>query len=69
MIPDRSVLIGQKLVENAKIKKLKCDILNNFQTMCLTPLATTHKMSNEAKMGNMRDFASIKTFLVHSSFE
>ena len=29
-----SVLIGQKLVENAKIKKLKCDILSNFQTMC-----------------------------------
>ena len=30
---DRSVLIGQKLVENAKIKKkFKCDILSNFQT-------------------------------------
>ena len=28
-----SVLIGQKLVENAKIKKLKCDILSSFQTM------------------------------------
>ena len=33
LLPDRSVLIGQKLVENAKIKKLKCDILSNFQTM------------------------------------
>ena len=32
MLPDRSVLIGQKLVENAKIKKFKCDILSNFQT-------------------------------------
>ena len=31
---DRSVLIGQKLVENAKIRKFKCDILSNFQTMC-----------------------------------
>ena len=31
VLPDRSVLIGQKLVENAKIKK--CDILSNFQTM------------------------------------
>ena len=34
MLPDRSVLIGQKLVENAKIKNYKCDILSNFQTMC-----------------------------------
>ena len=33
VLPDRSVLIGQKLVENAKIKKLKCDILSNFQAM------------------------------------
>ena len=32
VLPDRSVLIGQKLVENAKIKK--CDILSNFQTLC-----------------------------------
>ena len=35
VLPDRSVLIGQKLVENAKIKKIKCDILCNFQTVCL----------------------------------
>ena len=25
-LPDRSVLIGQKLVENAAIEKFKCDI-------------------------------------------
>ena len=31
MLPDRSVLIGQKLVEN--VKNSKCDILSNFQTM------------------------------------
>ena len=30
-----SILIRQKLVENAKIQKLKCDILSNFQTMCV----------------------------------
>ena len=36
MLPDRSVLIGQKLVENAKIQKFKCDILSNFQTMWKT---------------------------------
>ena len=35
VLPDRSVLIGQKLVENAKIQKFKCDILSNFQTMWL----------------------------------
>ena len=33
-LPDRSVLIGQKLVENAKIEKFKCDILGDFQTLC-----------------------------------
>ena len=32
-LPDRSVLIGQKLVENAKIKQFKCNIMSNFQTM------------------------------------
>ena len=30
VLPDMAVLIGQKLVENAKIKKFKCDILSNF---------------------------------------
>ena len=35
MLPDKSVLIGQKLVENAKIQKSKCDILSNFQTLWL----------------------------------
>ena len=29
MLPDRSLLIGQKLVENAKIEKCKCDILDD----------------------------------------
>ena len=32
MLPDRSVLLGQKLVNN--IKKIKWDILSNFQTLC-----------------------------------
>ena len=34
VLPDRSLLIGQKLEENGKIQKFKCDILSNFQTMC-----------------------------------
>ena len=33
VLPDRSILIGQKLLENAKIEKFKCDILSNFQTL------------------------------------
>ena len=33
-LPDRSILKGQKLVENAKIEKLKCDIFGDFQTLC-----------------------------------
>ena len=36
VLPDRSVLIGQKLVESAQIQTFKCDILSNFQTMCNT---------------------------------
>ena len=33
VLPDRPVIIGQKLVENAKIENLKCDILGDFQTL------------------------------------
>ena len=33
-LPDRSISIGQKLVENAKIERFKCDILGDFQTLC-----------------------------------
>ena len=32
-LPERSVLIGQKLVENGQIQKFKCDILGYFQTL------------------------------------
>ena len=34
MLPDRSILIEQKLVENARIEKLKCDFFSTFQTIC-----------------------------------
>ena len=34
VLPDMSILVGQKSVENAKIEKFKCDILSNFQPMC-----------------------------------
>ena len=33
VLPDRSMSIGQKMVENVKVKKFKCDILGDFQTM------------------------------------
>ena len=38
MLPDRSILIGQKLVENAKIEKVKCDFFGDFQTLCVGEL-------------------------------
>ena len=31
--PDRSILKGQNLVENAQIEKFKCDIFGDFQTI------------------------------------
>ena len=32
-LPDRSILISQILVENAKAEKLKCDILDDFRIL------------------------------------
>ena len=34
VLPDMSLLLGQKLVLNAKIGKIKWDILGDFQTLC-----------------------------------
>ena len=34
VLPDRSILTRQKCVENAKIEKFKCDIFDDFQTVC-----------------------------------
>ena len=34
VLPDRSLLIRQKLVENAKIVKFKCNIFESFSNMC-----------------------------------
>ena len=38
VLPDRSILKGQKLMENAKMEKLKCDILGDFQTLCTSTI-------------------------------
>ena len=34
VLPDRSLLIRQKLVGNAKVGTRKCDFLKDFQTLC-----------------------------------
>ena len=49
VLPDRSVLIGQKLAENAKIEKFKCDILSNFQTMWTVSFWRKSSMSVKRK--------------------
>ena len=49
VLPDRSVLKGQKVVENVKIVKFKCDILSNFQTLVLLKVVGSnydHVMAN-----------------------
>ena len=33
VLPDRSLLIGQKLMENAKTQKFKFDILSDFKKL------------------------------------
>ena len=35
VLPDRSILNDKKFIENDKIEKRKCDILNHFQTLCM----------------------------------
>ena len=42
VLPDRSVLIGYKMLKNAIIQKFKCDILRYFQTVCITTLLFTY---------------------------
>ena len=34
VLPEKSFPIGDKLIENIKKEKFKCDILSNFQTLC-----------------------------------
>ena len=39
VLPDRALIIRQKMVKNAKIQKLKWDILCDFQTLWTLSLA------------------------------
>ena len=64
VLPDMSVLIGQKLVENAKIKKFKCDILSNFQTMWSHFLNEKSCLTKQSK-SNFLNESQEKSFLSH----
>ena len=47
VLPDSPILVGQKLVKNAKVGKLKCDILGDFQTLWV-PLMFTKWSANKS---------------------
>ena len=47
VLPDRSILLRQKLLENAKIEKFKCDILGDFQTLCRVLLKLNFWLKND----------------------
>ena len=52
MLPDKPLLIGQKLIENAKIEKFRCDILGDFQTLCSSLCLTcTYREGKNVKYG------------------
>ena len=53
-LPDRTVLIGQKLVEKAKIQKFKCDILSNIQTMCYGTSKLLYELNNVKYLQNSK---------------
>ena len=52
VLPDRSFLIGQKLVENAIIK---CDILSNFQTVWQVKISHFSRFSNTVQSTNCQE--------------
>ena len=49
VLPDRSILLAQKWVENVKIEKFKCDILGDFQTLWLGSIFIFSFMGIEQK--------------------
>ena len=70
-LPDKSVLRGQKLVEKAKIQKFKCDILGDFQTLCIV-LHTFFTFESNSVFENLQGFAAaisyLETFFYQKSF-
>ena len=65
VLPDRSVLIVQKLVKNAKIQKSKCDILGNFQTLwCSSGSLITDQMCHGSLNRGIRDNTNLTMGLI-----
>ena len=54
MLPEKSILIRQKLMKNAKIEKLKCDIFGDFYTMKMSKKIEFEFVSGE-KLLNRRE--------------
>ena len=61
MLPDRSILTGQKLVGNALVKNFKCDILGDFQTMCASFWCYYCPRFSAFCKWQKRDFQSIRS--------
>ena len=69
VLPDMSILIGQKLMVNAKSQKSKWDILNNFQPMCVIHkwrLSLCHKLKWNVKAFHNVPFAHRFLVLDHT---
>ena len=51
VLPERSLEIVQKFVENAKIEKFKWDILSDFPTLCgILTISTKQKIFRRSLM-------------------
>ena len=66
MLPERSILIGQKWAENAKIEVIKCDILGDFQTMC-DVFGSNEKDDDDDR--RLRQKLSVKIYSTHDDLE
>ena len=59
VLPDRSFLKGQKLMEIVKIQKFKCDIFCDFQTLCV-------KYSLWLKYKCVREFQDVNVIITRN---
>ena len=59
-----SLLIGKKLLENAKVQKIKCDNLGDFQTLCTYVNSDTLMMVKNGDFGVVCRNVSVKLLLV-----
>ena len=58
VLPDKSILIRQKMMKNAKMEKLKCDILGDFQTLwpCCSSVTRQVNFKINGKCQNWKTF-------------